>query len=82
MANMNKKSLKQGKTKKQYENSAKATFYGWCGVLIMVVILALFSLLTGCTTTKKIDKCCDKEHVITEWDGDRQINWYSSSEEK
>ena len=31
-------------------------------------------LLGGCSTTKK---CCDKEHVITEWDGDRQINWYT-----
>ena len=80
MANMNKKSnIGQGRSKKQYEDSAKAAFYGWCGVLIMVIMLFLFSLITGCTTTKK---CCDKEHVITEWDGDRQINWYSSTEEK
>ena len=48
MANMNKKSnIGQGKTQKQYEDSAKAAFYGWCGVLIMVIILVLFSLITG-----------------------------------
>jgi amino acid permease len=59
MANMNKKSnIGQGKTQKQYEDSAKAAFYGWCGVLIMVIILVLFSLITGCTTTKKVDECC------------------------
>ena len=72
MANMNN----QGKSNKQYEDSAK---FAWYGVVGMVVLLILFSLLSSCSTTKK---CCDKEHVITEWDGDRQINWYSSTEEK
>ena len=48
MANMNKKpNIGQGRSKKQYEDSAKAAFYGWCGVLIMVIILVLFSLITG-----------------------------------
>jgi len=79
MANLNKESLKQGKTKKQYEDSAKATFYGWCGVVFMVIILFLLTFLTGCTTTQPIKKCCEKTHVITEWDGDRQINWYSTN---
>ncbi len=75
MANMNKKSnVGQGRSKKQYEDSAKAAFYGWCGVIGMIIILFLITLLGGCTTTKK---CCDKEHVITERDGDRQINWYT-----
>ena len=72
MENMNN----QGKSNKQYEDSAK---FAWYGVVGMVILLILFSLLSSCTTTKK---CCDKEHVITEWDGDRQINWYSSTEEK
>ena len=72
MENMNN----QGKSNKQYEDSAK---FAWYGVVGMVVLLVLFSLLSSCSTTKK---CCDKEHVITEWDGDRQINWYSSTEEK
>mgnify|MGYP003628319833 FL=1 len=72
MENMNN----QGKSNKQYEDSAK---FAWYGVVGMVVLLILFSLLSSCSTTKK---CCDKEHVITEWDGDRQINWYSSTEEK
>jgi len=77
MANMNKKfNPGQGKTPQQYEDSAK---FAWYGVVGMVILLILFSLLSSCTTTKK---CCDKEHVITEWDGDRQINWYSSTEEK
>jgi len=57
MENMNN----QGKNKKQYEDSAKATFYGWCGVAIMVVVLILFTLLSGCTTTKKVDECCSKK---------------------
>ena len=51
----------QGRSKKQYEDSAKAAFYGWCGVLIMVIILVLFTLITGCTTTKKVDECCSKK---------------------
>ena len=72
MENMNN----QGKSNKQYRDSAK---FAWYGVVGMVILLILFSLLSSCTTTKK---CCDKEHVITEWDGDRQINWYSSTEEK
>ena len=79
MENMNKKRKfkpGQGKTQKQYEDSAK---FAWYGVVGMVILLILFSLLSSCSTTKK---CCDKEHVITEWDGDRQINWYSSTEEK
>ena len=35
------------------------------------------TLFGGCSTSKPTKKCCDKEHVITEWDGDKQINWYS-----
>jgi hypothetical protein len=66
----------QGKTNKQYEDSTR---FAWYGVVGMIVLLILFSLLSSCSTTKK---CCDKEHVITERDGDRQINWYSSTEEK
>jgi len=79
MANMNKKRKfkpGQGKTPQQYTDSTR---FAWYGVVGMVILLVLFSLLSSCTTTKK---CCDKEHVITEWDGDRQINWYSSTEEK
>ena len=54
----------QGKSKKQYEDSAKAAFYGWCGVAIMVVVLVLFTLFSGCTTTKKVDECCSKKESI------------------
>ena len=63
----------QGKTPKQYNDSAKFAGYGIIGIIIII------TLLGGCTTTKK---CCDKEHVITEWDGGRQINWYSTSKEE
>ena len=61
----------QGKRPQQIKDSEGFVWYGFLGSVILAVLL---SLLTGCTTTKK---CCDKEHVITEWDGDRQINWYT-----
>ena len=79
MANMNKKSPGQGKTPQQYTDSTR---FAWYGVVGMIVILLLTSLLMGCATTQPTKKCCEKTHVITEWDGDRQINWYSSTEEK
>ena len=72
MENMNN----QGKTPQQFEDSER---FAWYGVLCMVILLILTSLLMGCTTTKK---CCDKEHVITEWEGDRQINWYTCKEKQ
>ena len=78
MVNMNK-TPKQGKTPKQYTDSAK---FAWYGVVGMIILLILLSLLTGCTTTQPTKKCCKKTHVITEWDGNREINWYSSTEEK
>ena len=62
-------------TNRQYKDSARFTFGGMVGI----IILTLLMLLIGCTTTKK---CCEKEHVLTEWDGDRQINWYSTKEKK
>jgi len=59
MANMNKKfNPGQGKTQKQYEDSAK---FAWYGVVGMVVLLILFSLLSSCTTTKKVDECCKSQ---------------------
>jgi hypothetical protein len=48
----------QGKRNKQYEDSAKFTWYGFLGALLISILLTL----CGCTTTKK---CCDKEHTIT-----------------
>ena len=64
----------QGKRKDQIDFSNKmamGAIGGIIGILIFCIIVVLF---TGCTTTKK---CCDKEHVITEMDGDRVINWYT-----
>jgi len=59
MANMNKKfNPGQGKTQKQYEDSAR---FAWYGVVGMVVLLILFTLLSSCTTTKKVDECCKTE---------------------
>ena len=66
MENMNN----QGKSKDQLKSSILGVFIGWIGILFLTLIM----LLTGCTTTKK---CCDKEHVITEWDGNREIRWYT-----
>jgi len=79
MANMNKKrkyTPGQGKTPQQYTDSSRLA---WYSVVCMIILLILTSLLTGCTTTKE---CCDKKHVITEIDGDRTINWYSSNESR
>jgi hypothetical protein len=45
------------------------------GILMILIISGILMMLSCCTTTKK---CCDKEHVITEYDGNRQINWYST----
>ena len=87
MANLNKKQG-QGKTPQQYRDSSR---FAWYGAVGMIIVLILTSLLMGCTTAYKTHqiiyeesiiyddtkKCCDKEYVITEWDGDRQINWYT-----
>ena len=63
MANMNKKfNPGQGKTQKQYEDSAK---FAWYGVVGMVVLLILFTLLSSCTTTKKVDECCKSQKTST-----------------
>jgi len=70
MENLNKKPG-QGKTNKQYRDSSR---FAWYGVVGMIILLILITLLSSCATTKK---CCEKTHVITEWDGDRQINWYT-----
>ena len=64
----------QGKRPDQYENSAKFAGYSIIGMIILLIII---TLLGGCGTTKPTKKCCEKDHVITEWDGDKQINWYS-----
>jgi len=58
MENMNN----QGKTNKQYQDSAK---FAWYGVVGMIILLVFFTLLTGCTTTKEsTKKCCDKPHTV------------------
>jgi len=60
---MNKKfNPGQGKTQKQYEDSAK---FAWYGVVGMVVLLILFTLLSSCTTTKKVDECCKSQKTST-----------------
>tara|TARA_R110001592_G_scaffold23621_1_gene92400 strand:- start:319 stop:546 length:228 start_codon:yes stop_codon:yes gene_type:complete len=69
----------QGKRPEQYKDSAK---FAWYGVVGMIIILLLTSLLMGCATTQPTKKCCEKTHVITETDGDRTINWYSTKEKK
>ena len=63
MANSNKKSNPgQGKTPQQYEDSAK---FAWYGVVGMIVLLILFTLLSSCTTTKKVDECCKSQKTST-----------------
>ena len=62
-------------TNRQYRDSMAFFMYAALGLFTLMLIMSIFN---GCTTTKK---CCDKEHVITEWDGDRQINWYTCKNE-
>jgi len=65
MENMNK----QGKTEEQVRSSQLLTFIGFIGIMIILGVAIMFN---GCAT---------KTHVITEWDGDREIRWYSTNEE-
>ena len=51
----------QGKSKQNYENSAKAAWYSMIGLLILLVGMTLFS---NCSTTKKVDECCSKKESI------------------
>jgi len=37
-------------------------------ILIIIILISLSA-------------CSKKTHVITEWDGDRQIDWYSTDKE-
>ena len=58
MANMNN----QGKRSDQYSNSAK---FAWYGVVGMITLLVLMTLLGGCSTTKKVDECCQSQKTST-----------------
>ena len=53
----------QGKTPQQYSNSAKIAWYGVVGMIVLLILVTLFS---GCTTTKKTDKCCQTEKTSAE----------------
>jgi hypothetical protein len=76
MENLNKKPG-QGKTPHQYTDSTRLAWYGVVG---MIILLILLTLLGGCATTQPTKECCEKTHVITEWDGEREIRWYSINE--
>ncbi len=56
MENMNN----QGKTDKQYNDSAKAVGYSIIGMIILMIFV---TLSTGCTTTKE---CCKNSDEIIE----------------
>ena len=58
MASMNN----QGKRPDQYSNSAK---FAWYGVVGMITLLILMTLLGGCSTTKKVDECCQSKKTST-----------------
>ena len=61
-------------TNRQYKDSARFVAISILGIIALIILMTLFG---GCGTTEPTKKWCDKEHVITEWDGDKQINWYS-----
>ena len=56
MENMNN----QGKTDKQYEDSARVAGYSIIGMIILMIFA---TLSTGCTTTKE---CCKNSDEIIE----------------
>ncbi len=61
MENMNN----QGKTNKQYEDSARFAGYSIIGMIVLLVIMTLFS---NCATTK-VDKCCkNSENIIKHYE--------------
>tara|TARA_R110000823_G_scaffold271526_1_gene390968 strand:+ start:1090 stop:1290 length:201 start_codon:yes stop_codon:yes gene_type:complete len=64
MGNLSKKTG-QGKTPQQYRDSSA---FAWYGVVGMIILLSLISLCG----------CSHKTYVITEYDGDREIRWYST----
>ena len=66
-------------TNRQYKDSARFVAISILGIIALVILMTLFG---GCGTTEPTKKCCDKEHVITEWDGDKQINWYAKRTKK
>jgi len=65
MENMNN----QGKTQQQRTDSMTFFYYAAIGLFTLMLIM---TLLNGCTK---------KAHVITEYDGDREIRWYSSKKQ-
>ena len=73
MENMNN----QGKRKDQIDFNNKMAMGALGGIIGILIFCLIAVLFTGCATTQPTKKCCEKEHVITEWDGDRQINWYT-----
>ena len=58
----------QGKTPQQYSDSSRFAWYSVVGMIILLILTSLFS-------------CSHRTHVITEWDGDREIRWYSDTRE-
>lgn len=50
----------QGKSKKQYEDSARAVGYSIMGAIVLLIVMTLFS---NCTTTKE---CCNHSNEIIE----------------
>ncbi len=54
----------QGKTDKQYENSARFAGYSIIGMIILIIFLTLFG---GCATTHDTSKeCCKSEKTSAE----------------
>ena len=59
MENMNN----QGKTPKQYEDSARFAGYSIVGIIILLIFATLFG---GCATTQETSKeCCKSQKTYT-----------------
>ena len=61
----------QGKTPQQYTDSV--TFFMYAAILLFTLMLVM-TLFKGCVAKPHVTKT----HVITEWDGDREIRWYTT----
>ena len=83
MENLNKKQG-HGKTPQQYKDSSILAWYGVVGMIILLFFMSLCSCSPKIQADTEWDMECsnkrdiEKNYVITEWDGDREIRWYSA----
>ena len=53
----------------RYKDSSRLAWYGVVGMIILLFLMSLCG-------------CSHKTHVITEYDGEREIRWYTTNKNK